>query len=180
MSGVFSKMRGKKIPIHRTILPWFLFHEGAELVGTVEHVWRRGPKQHNFCDDGLYYQVRLLKPCQVARRTLEDDRHNRQVSPFEAKAGTTVNLQNHLTTESLLPLCEGSKLPTIKLIVHGKIVHPKNHRVLWNTSLLHLVKDEDLDGTSRRKSRAVARTLRKETGAGRTGRGVRRRGSARA
>lgn len=160
MSGVFSKRRGKKIVYHKTTAPWFLFRAGHQLIGTVEHIWRRGPKKHLFYDDGVYYSVRLLVPCEVARRTRDDDLHNRTVKPFMAKAGTLVNLQNGLATESLLAKCEkhnvfaryaeesqlpgSTRFPTIKLVVRGRVVHPTDHRVLWDANLFIWEDDETI------------------------------------
>jgi hypothetical protein len=111
-------------------------------VGTIERIYRRGPKKHLFYDDGVYFAIRLLEPCQVARRPRSADRNDSKPLPFEAVAGKLVNLQNGFKTEHLLDQIKAgkrfgtSRLPTIKLIVRDRMIHPTNQQhVLWNGAL---------------------------------------------
>lgn len=110
-------------------------------MGTIERVYRRGPRTHLFYDDGVYFAVRLLEPCQVARRPRAADRDDHKPTPFEVAAGKLVNLQNGLKTEHLLgqikrrTLSGTSRFPTIKLIVRDKAIHPTSQRALWNVDL---------------------------------------------
>jgi len=109
-------------------------------VGTIEQIYRRGPKTHLFYDDGVYFSIRLLEPCQVARRPRIADRDDYKPEPFKAAAGKLVNLQNNLKTEHLLDQIKAerfgaTRFPTTKLVVRGRVVHPTSRRVLWNMDL---------------------------------------------
>lgn len=109
-------------------------------MGTIERIYRRGPRKHLFYDDGVYFSIRLLEPCQVARRPRIADRDDYKPTPFKAATGKLVNLQNTLKTEHLLDQIKGfgtKHFPTIKLIliVRGRVVHSTGQHILWNMDL---------------------------------------------